>query len=146
MRPASITPSKVKIFMRPTSIVIPIFFLAALAGCDEPVETPSLTGEWTGTTRDGNDAWTFNFDEPPNPGDVTGTVVLGEPQLASGTISGTYDHPAVTLGLRVTVDGVTPPVEHPAEYYGTVDEGRNLIEGTMVIEERTYTLNLSRTR
>ncbi len=132
--------------MRPASIVLPLFFLAALAGCGDPVETPSLTGEWTGSTRDGNDEWTFNFDDPPNPGDVVGTVLLVTGGTARGTITGTYDHPSVTLDLRVTVDGVDPPVEHPAEYYGTVDEGMIRISGTMVIDERTYPLNLTRTQ
>ena len=132
--------------MRPTSI-LSLFFLTALVGCGDPVETPSLAGEWTGTTglRESSH-WTFTFEHPRNPGDLTGTVVLSAGGTARGTISGTYDHPALTLDLRVTVDGVDPPVEHPAEYFGTVNDRMDQMEGTMVIEERTYPLNLSRTQ
>ena len=65
---------------------------------------------------------------------------------ATGNISGTYDHPSLTIDIRVTVDGVNPPVEHPAEYFGTVNDGMDRMEGTMVIEERTYSLNLSHTQ
>jgi len=131
--------------MRPIPALL-VFLLAAIAGCSDPVEIPSLAGEWTGTTRDGSDHWTFNFVDPRNPGDLTGTVVLVAGGTARGSISGTYDHPALTLDLRVTVDGVNPPVEHPAEYFGTVNDGMDQMEGTMVIEERTYSLNLSRTQ
>ena len=129
--------------MRPFPAVFALL-LAATAGCGDPVETPSLAGEWTGTTRDGHDHWTFDFDDPENPGDLTGTVLLSAGGTARGTISGTYDHPSLTLALRVTVDGVDPPVEHPSQYYGTVSDGMNHIEGTIVIEERTFPLNLSR--
>ena len=52
----------------------------------------------------------------------------------------------VPIDIRVTVDGVNPPVEHPAEYFGTVNDGMDQMDGTMVIEERTYSLNLSRTQ
>ena len=130
--------------MRPIPALLACF-LAATAGCSDPVETPSLAGEWTGTTRE-SDHWTFNFDDPQNPGDLTGTVVLVAGGTARGTVSGTYDHPSLTIDIRVTVDGVNPPVEHPAEYFGTVNDGMDRMEGTMVIEERTYSLNLSRTQ
>lgn len=119
--------------------------VTALAACSDPVEIPSLAGEWTGRTR-GAEHWTFNFDDAPNPGDLAGTVLMVNGGTVRGTVSGSYDHPSVTVDLRVTVDGVDPPVEHPAEYHGTVHEGMNRIEGTLVIEERTFPLRLTRTR
>lgn len=128
---------------RPAVLVL---LLAAIAGCSDPVETPPLEGEWAGSTRDGADHWTFRFEAAGNPHSPTGTLELSAGGTARGTFSGTYDHPALTLHIRVTVDGVDPPVEHPAEYHATVSEERNGMEGTMVIEDRTYPLRLSRTR
>ena len=128
---------------RPAVLVL---LLAAIAGCGDPVEAPELEGEWTGLTRDGADHWTFRFGASGDPHKPAGTLLLSAGGTARGTFSGTYDHPSVTLHLRVTADGVDPPVEHPAEYLATVDDEANTMEGTMVIEDRTYPLNLSRTR
>lgn len=131
--------------MHPASALLALF-LVAMVGCGDPVETPSLTGEWTGATRDGADQWTFNFESTPDSNDLMGTVLLVAGGTARGTISGTYDHPSLTIDIRVTVDGVDPPVEHPAEYHATVHEELDRMEGTMVIQDRTYSLNLTRTQ
>lgn len=128
--------------MRPVALVL---VLAAVAGCSDPVETPSLEGEWTGTSR-GADDWSFSFEAAGDPHNPEGTLELSSGGTARGTFSGTYNHPSLTLQLRVTVDGVDPPVEHPAEYLATVNEERDMMEGTMVIEDRTYPLNLKRTQ
>jgi len=42
------------------------------------------------------------------------------------------------------VDGVDAPVEHPAKYYSTVNDGMDWMEGTLVNESGTYPLNLTR--
>ncbi|MXW16962.1 MAG: hypothetical protein F4139_12275 [Gemmatimonadetes bacterium] len=128
--------------MRPATALVALF-LAALASCDDPVEAPSLAGEWTGTTRDGTDRWTFDFESARNPGDPGGTMMLSFPigETYLGKFSGTYDHPDVTLDISVTLDEDSQGL---AEYFGTVNVQMTAIEGTLVIEERTYTLNLTR--
>ena len=117
-----------------------VLMLAAIVGC---TDAPAVKGEWTGQTR-GIDRWTFIFDATRDPNDLAGTVELWAGGWARGTFAGTYDHPALTIDLRVTVDGIDPPVEHPSRYHATVNDELDRMEGTMVIEDRTYPLVLRR--
>ena len=131
--------SRVQPIMRPAPALLALF-LAALAGCSEPVEIPTLAGEWTGTIRDATVRWTFNVRDT---GNLTGTVVVSDifDRSLAGTFSGAYDHPAVTLDISVTLDDDTQGL---AEYYGTVNDEMSRMQGTVVVEELTYTLNLTR--
>lgn len=123
--------------MRPVPALLALF-LAATAGCSDPVETPSLAGEWTGTTRDANEQWTFTFDDTRN---LTGNFLVSDGrQSLTGTFSGTYDHPSLTLDMRVDVS------ETPSEYYATVNEQMDQMTGSLVIGSLAHTLNLRRTR
>lgn len=116
--------------------------LAAAAGCSEPVDAPSLAGRWTGTTLQGLHYWVFGFEATRDPNELAGIVRLHAG--ASGPFTGTYDHPAVTIAIRMTVDGTEPPVEQPADYHATVNEGMSRMEGTLVFDDRTFHLILNR--
>ncbi|MDE2795052.1 MAG: hypothetical protein OXL34_09560 [Gemmatimonadota bacterium] len=124
--------------MRPAPALLALF-LAALAGCGDPVETPGLAGEWTGTTRDANELWTFTFDDARN---LTGSFLVSDTfdRSVTGTFSGTYDHPSVTLHMRLDTSGT------PSEYYATVNEELDRMTGSVVIGELSHTLNLTRTQ
>ena len=127
--------------MRPFPTLLALV-VTSLAGCGDPVETPGLAGEWTGTT-DEVVIWTFNFEDRGDTGDLMGTVLTsfgGSPGPAGIIVSGTYEHPSVTLDFRLSGNEVYPHME----YYGTVDDGMDLMEGSLVIDEVTYPLNLTR--
>lgn len=128
--------------MRPVPTFLALV-VAAIAGCSDPVETPTLTGVWTGTTRDRSDRWTFTFESTVSPSDLTGTVELAftTGDSYSGTFSGTYEHPAVTMHVVVALASGT---EGPADYLATLKDGSHEMEGTLVIEDRTYPLILTR--
>lgn len=121
-----------------------VLLLAAMAGCTEPVGIPNLAGEWTGAF--GRAArWTFDFDASRNPNELAGTVLLSPGYDLRGVFSGTYDHPDVTLHLRLIAVG--QPVELTADYYGTVNEEVDDMVGTIVLSEVVaYHLVLVRTR
>lgn len=131
--------SRVQLTMRPAPALLALL-VVALTGCDDPVEIPTLAGEWTGTIRDATVRWTFNVRDN---GNLTGTVLVSDvfDRSLAGTFSGAYDHPAVTLDISVALDDGTQGL---AEYYGTVNDGMSRMQGTVVVEELTYTLNLTR--
>ena len=124
--------------MRPAPALLALF-LAAFAGCSDPVEIHSLDGEWTGTTRNASERWTFNFDDTRN---LTGSFLVSDrfDRSLTGTFSGTYEHPSVTLDMRVD------ETEDTSVYYATVNEELDQMTGSVVIGDLSHTLDLRRTQ
>ncbi len=85
----------------------------AVASCGLLDPDPTLTGEWAGQASGGGNtaAWTVRLTD--SGGSITGTYSTTNPALGSlglsGSLTGTYAHPTVTLNfdLHDPFDGVT---------------------------------------
>lgn len=102
-----------------------------IAGCLTEPETASISGTWNGTEglRHGATPLEWTFELTDEAGSVTGTHVVINQETGysgTGTIAGTYDHPAISLTITTRNSHVV------CGYAGTVGDDRIFMSGVSV--------------
>lgn len=123
--------------MKPCRAAIAATLLALACGTEPP---SNLTGTWAGTVD--QEATNVEITLKDEDGALSGSVVIGNDDFSiSGTVSGTYADPDVTINIRAVFDdGDTLSTES----YRGKRVGEDRIEGHIDDPEEPVMLNLVR--